>query len=105
MSTVGFEWTIRAGDVLTMLGALSVAAGLLYRRGRDESSQEGLVEQALDELKEVKEELKKLTIIAQDMAVMKVQVGLLMKWYDELRHGDGYVQNRPQRGKLDSEFP
>jgi hypothetical protein len=35
------------------------------------------------------------------VAIQEMQIGLLLKWYDELRHGDGYIQKRG----VDREYP
>lgn len=97
MSGVGFEWTIRAGDVLTMGGALVVAFGVLYNRGKTEQTQEDLVTRAVAEIEDLKEEIKKFSQVITRVAVQESQITLLMKWYDELRRGVGYVTERDQR--------
>lgn len=96
---ISFDWSIRAGDVLTMVGALGVAGGILYRRGRDESALETAVKNCLEEISTLREEITALnnemkqfaTIIAK-IAVQETKVELLMKWYDELRRGIGVIR-------------
>jgi len=53
------------------------------------------------ELTEMKTEFKAFSQTLEKVAVQEMQIGLLMKWYDELRHGDGFV--RGTRG-IDREY-
>ena len=98
---INWDWTIRAGDVLTMGGALIVAAGVIYRRGRAESKIESAVTASVEtisalreEIKGLKDEMKQLAVIMSKMAVQETKIDLLMKWYDELRRGVGLVRER-----------
>jgi hypothetical protein len=54
MSAISFEWTIRAGDILTIIGAFSIAAAFLYRRGAKDISMEITLKALTDQLAEMK---------------------------------------------------
>jgi len=88
---LNFEWTIKAGDILTMLGAFVVAAGILYRRGGQEAGVRLTLEALTRELTEMKTEFKSFGEILKKVAIQEMQIGLLMKWYDELRRGKGRI--------------
>lgn len=97
---ISWDWTIRAGDVLTMCGALIVAAGIIYNRGRAESRLEGAVLKSTEELSglkgevsDLRGEMKQFGTIMAKMAVQETKIDLLMKWYDELRRGIGLVRS------------
>lgn len=89
-----FEWTIRAGDLLTVLGALSVAAAFLYRRGGDDVTVRMTLRAMREELTEMKTEFKAFGVTLAKVATQEMQIGLLMKWYDELRRGIGIVKDK-----------
>ncbi len=99
---ISFEWTIKLGDVLTLAGACAVAAAFLYRRGGQEAGVQITLEALTKQLTEMKTEFKAFAETLKEVAVQKEQIRLLMKWYDELRHGDGFV--RGARG-IEREFP
>ncbi|QPF81693.1 hypothetical protein IC762_17880 [Bradyrhizobium genosp. L] len=99
---ISFEWTFRIGDILTFFGALSVAAAFLYRRGGDETRTRLMLEALKDEIKEMKTEFKAFGETVKQVATQGVQIGMLMKWYDELRRGEGFVKGA--RG-VDREYP
>jgi len=87
-----FEWTIKLGDLLTVGGALAVAAAFLYRRGGHETGMSLTLEALTKELTEMKTEFKAFSQTLGKVAVQEVQIGLLMKWYDELRRGQGFIK-------------
>ena len=103
-----FEWTIKLGDLLTMFGAVSVAAAFLYNRGGKEAGDHmtlrSLSEGFKELKKEVKAEMKSFGDTLQTIAVQETKIDLLMKWYDELRRGEGYVQSDVRRGNIDGEY-
>lgn len=96
-----FEWTFKVGDIMTLAGALMVAAAFLYRRGGQEEGMSLTLKALTKELTEMKTEFKAFSQTLEKVAVQEMQIGLLMKWYDELRHGDGFV--RGTRG-IDREY-
>lgn len=112
MSGVGFEWTIRFGDLLTMGGAIIVAFGIFYRRGSDDGSLVGKVDDTLKELSEVKEELKGLAKVITEQAVQGVRLNeqsrrmnMLEQRVEDLRRGRGYVTERDQkRSTINGEY-
>lgn len=73
---------------------------ILLRMGRMMGAFETIGAQQATEIGEMKQELKNLnalitTVAVQkaEMASMQQQISLLTGWYDELRHGRGYVLN------------
>lgn len=86
-----FEWTFRAGDVLTFLGGVSIAAAFLYRRGGEDARTSIILKELTRDFGEMKTEFKAFSQTLAKVAVQEVQIGLLMKWYDELRNGIGIV--------------
>src|SRR5712664_3603875 len=99
---ISFEWTIKLGDILTMGGALAVAAAFLYRRGREEAGTQITLEALTKELTEMKTEFKSFGETLGKVAIQEMQIGLLMKWYDELRRGQGWIHGP---GGIDREYP
>ena len=99
---IDFEWTIKVGDLFTVASAVVVAAAFLHKRGGQEAGVKVTLEALATELKEMKTEFKAFSETLQKVAIQEVQIGLLMKWYDELRHGEGFVQGA--RG-VDREYP
>ena len=98
----GFEWTIKLGDLLTVAGALFVAAAFLHKRGGQEASVEVTLTALAKEFKELKEQFKTFSETLTQVATQEVKINLLMRWYDELRRGEGFV--RGARG-IDREYP
>lgn len=89
---LAFEWTIRVGDLLAFIGGLAIAAGFFYRRGRSEMSVQFLVTDLKGDVSNLEKEVKSLNATMTKFAVIENNVSLLMKWYDELRHGIGLVK-------------
>lgn len=87
-----FEWTFRAGDIASLIGGLSVAAAFLYRRGGSDVELKLAVAACLKEMSEIKSELAEFGKAMTKLAVQETKIDLLMKWYDELRRGRGWVQ-------------
>jgi hypothetical protein len=98
-----FEWTVKLGDILTMAGAVMVAAAFLYNRGGKEAGDQMTLRALSKEFSEMKTEFKAFSDTLQKIAVQETKIELLMKWYDELRHGEGFVQG-PRRSNLDGEY-
>lgn len=98
-----FEWTVKLGDLLTMGGAVMVAAAFLYNRGGKEAGDQMSLQALSKEFGEMKTELKTFSDTLQKIAVQETKIELLMKWYDELRHGDGFVQG-PRRANVDGMY-
>lgn len=89
---MSFEWAFKAGDLMTLGSALVVAAAFLYRRGGQEAGMSLTLEALTKELTEMKTEFKAFSQTLGKVAVQEVQIGLLMKWYDELRRGQGFIK-------------
>src|ERR1700743_3605299 len=99
-----FEWTVKLGDLLTIASAVIVVMAFLHKRGGPEASVHMTLEALNTQVTEMKTEFKAFSETLKKVAVQEVQIGLLMKWYDELRRGEGFVQGQPARG-LDREYP
>ncbi|MCK1430916.1 hypothetical protein [Bradyrhizobium sp. 87] len=97
------EWTFKPGDFFTLVSALIVAAAFLYRRGGKEAGDSMSLKSLAKELAEMKTEFKTFSETLQKIAVQETKIELLMKWYDELRHGDGFVQG-PRRANVDGQY-
>lgn len=93
MGGLAFEWTFRAGDILTFVGGLGVAAAFLYRRGGEDVRINLTLKAMSDELAEMKTEFKSFGLTLAKVATQEMQIGLLMKWYDELRRGKGIIND------------
>ena len=101
MGGLSFEWTVKLGDLLTVVSALAVAAAFLHKRGGQEMGMQITLESLAQELKELKEQFKTFAETLTTVATQEVRINLLMKWYDELRRGEGFV--RGARG-IDREY-
>ncbi|MET4210541.1 MULTISPECIES: hypothetical protein [unclassified Bradyrhizobium] len=98
-----FEWTVKLGDILTMGGAIMVAAAFLYNRGGKEAGDQMTLNALSKEFTEMKTEFKAFSDTLQKIAIQEMKIDLLMKWYDELRRGEGFIQE-PRRGNVDGEY-
>src|ERR1700731_4527078 len=87
-----FEWTFRAGDIASLVGGIAVAAAFLYRRGGSDADLQSAVSACLKEMSAIKSELAEFGKAMTKLAVQETKIDLLMKWYDELRRGEGYVK-------------
>jgi len=107
-----FEWTFRAGDLLTFAGGVFVAGSILYKRGgRDAIMAETLRTLTLevtDSKRETKEsisslqaEIKKIGDVLINQADQNRRIIHLEEDVRELRHGDGFIHS--PRG-IDKEY-
>ena len=101
MSGFSFEWTIKAGDVLTMGGALVVAVGIILSRVRDDTRLQSAVATAITEISELKNEFKKFGEILINQADQNRRIIHLEEDVRELRHGRGFVRGV---GGIDREY-
>lgn len=100
-----FEWTFRAGDVLTLIGGISFAAAFLYRRGGDETTLKLTMKDLMSQFAGMQTEIKKLADVITRMAVTDVRLTNIEQDVRELRHGRGFVQGSRQLGGIDGEYP
>ncbi|HEY1215144.1 MAG TPA: hypothetical protein VGE93_16055 [Bryobacteraceae bacterium] len=98
-----FEWTVKLGDLLTIGGAVMVAAAFLYNRGGKEAGDQMTLNALSKEFTEMKSEFTIFRETLQKIAVQETKIELLMKWYDELRHGEGFIQG-PRRANVDGMY-
>lgn len=99
---MGFEWTVKLGDVFWLVGAFAMAGAFLYNRGGKEAGDSMTLNALSKEFSEMKAEFKTFSETLQKIAVQETKIDLLMKWYDELRRGEGWLQDR--RANLDGEY-
>lgn len=100
---VNFTWDLRIGDVVIFVGALATAGSFLFRSGGSLVKLQEALTHALEQIAELKEDVAKMGVVLIELAVQKEQIGMLMKWYDELRRGTGYIPRAP-RGGIDGEY-
>jgi hypothetical protein len=87
-----FEWTFRAGDLLTLVGGLSVAAAFLYRRGGDDITMKLTLVAMTGELSEIQTEIKKIGTVLINQADQNRRIIHLEDDVRELRHGRGFIR-------------
>lgn len=100
---MNFDWSFRFGDILTCIGGLAAAAAFLYRRGGSDVELKLAVAACLKEISEIKTELSEFGKAMTRLAVQETKINLLMKWYDELRRGKGWVGGHADDG-LDGKY-
>lgn len=108
---IDFEWTIKLGDMLTVLGAVYVGTTLLYKRAGKVATDDRMVQGIAEEIEEMKDELKALakvitTLAVQDIKIANLgqQITMLYRNVEDMRRGSGYVAN-PARSTIDGEYP
>jgi len=107
----GFEWSVKLGDVLTVLGALFVGAAILYNRGGSEARAGMSLSHLADQVTGMKDELKELAKVITTLAVQDTKITNLLQQFtmlqrnvEDLRRGAGFVST-PARGNVDGEYP
>lgn len=100
---MNIEWTFRVGDLFALVGGLAAAAAFLYRRGGSDLELKLAVSACLKEISEIKTELSEFGKAMTRLAVQETKINLLMKWYDELRRGKGWVQGH-DASAVDGEY-
>lgn len=96
-----FEWTMKFGDVLTLIGALVVAGSFLYRRGGTETGVQVTLQQLALDFANMQIEIKKISDVLINQADQNRRIIHLEEDLRELRHGRGWVQG--ERG-IDREY-
>lgn len=86
-------------DLIKIAGEALALAVILIRMGKMAGSFEASNAQQTKEISEMKIQMTKLSELVTTVAVQKVgmdnmqfQITTLTRWYDELRHGNGYVR-------------
>lgn len=100
-----FEWSFRAGDILTLLGGIFVASAFLYRRGGEETTLRLTLKDLSLQFSGMQLEIKKLADVITRMAVTDVRLTNLEQDMRELRHGRGFIQGARKVGGIDGEYP
>lgn len=85
--------------VIELGGGGAAIAVVLVKMGRMTGTFEQVSIQQTQEIAEMHEELKAVQKMVVDIAVqkvmlenMQVQITTLIKWYDEIRHGKGFIK-------------
>jgi cob(I)alamin adenosyltransferase len=78
----GFEWSVRLGDLLVIS---TFFASFLFRSGGNVKELQMAVQNALQEISDLKKTLAKVNDLLTQVAVQDERLNMLMKWYDELR--------------------
>lgn len=110
---MNFEWTLRAGDILTFIGGVGVAGAFLYRRGGNEATTAvtllALTTEVSESKRETKEsigaiqiEIKKIGEVLINQADQNRRIIHLEDDVREMRHGHGFIQGG---GGIDREYP
>jgi len=109
-SGVEFEWTVRFGDMLTVGGALIVAIGIAYRRGRAEMRVSDLTAVLKEDITDMKNEIKKLADVIVTQAVQNSRldsqgqrITRVENTIEDLRRGRGWITE--SRKSVDGEYP
>lgn len=89
---IAFEWTLKFGDVLTLIGALVVAGSFLYRRGGTETGVQVTLQQLATEFANMQIEIKKISDVLINQADQNRRIIHLEEDVRDLRHGKGFVQ-------------
>lgn len=82
------EWTIRAGDILTLLGFGGTGILLAFKLGGFTKS----IEAMQIEIVELKEVAKAVGSVLTTVAVQKAELEHLRSDVDDLKHGRGLVR-------------
>lgn len=103
-----FEWSVRAGDVLTLIGGISIAAAFVYNRGGGDATVALTLKAMSDQLEEMKREfvefrkaMTRLAVQDERLNGISQRLNTMDTRYDELRHGRGWVQ---ESGGIDREY-
>jgi hypothetical protein len=81
---------IAVGFVQTM-AILGGGAIFMLKAGKSAGRVETLLAHHTESIAELAADLKEIRPLLSTIAVQKNQIDNLTKWYDELRHGEGYV--------------
>jgi hypothetical protein len=81
------DWSISVGNILTILGMVAAAGGIMFTLGRQSQKFDGFSSQ----MGEFKEEIKKQNDILSTLAVQNIRIDMHDKWIDELRRGIGVI--------------
>lgn len=82
----------------TIIGAMQTLAiiggGAIFfmKAGRSAGRVEELLKVHHDDILNLQQDLKNLQPVLTTIAVQKEQIQNLVKWYDELRHGQGFIK-------------
>jgi hypothetical protein len=90
------DWTINFGHIITMAMILFAGAGFYYRQLYDGRAFKS-------DIKEIKLDLKVLNEAMSNQKLIEHRILQLEKWYDEMRHGRGFIQQRGVDGEYGAE--
>lgn len=91
-----------AFEIVKVVGIFGGGAIIMLRMGRMMGTFETIGRQQAVEITEIKRDMKIMSDTVTTVAVQKNEISnlhdditRLYKWYDELRHGKGYIQTQP----------
>lgn len=105
-----FDWTVKFGDILVVLGLLVTSGSFLFRKGGDLQKLQMAVKTALEEIGQLKQEVSKIGHILTQVAVQNERLdnigqrmNMMDRRTDELRRGQGFIQS-PRSSGVDGEY-
>lgn len=106
---IDFEWTVKLGDLLTVLGAAYVGSTLLYKRGSRDAQANSMAQGIAEEVEDMKSELKELAKVITELAVqdnkitnLSSQITMVQRNVEDMRRGMGWVGS--PRDSVDGEY-
>jgi hypothetical protein len=93
------DTVLRVAEIFSIIGGGGLVA---FRLGRSTAQMHEATLRQSAEIEDLKVEIKQLGAILTKLAVQEERLNTLTRWYDELRHGSGFV--RGQIG-VEREYP
>lgn len=93
------EWSIRAGDVMVLLGFLGGSLALVFRGGKLYAA----IEVMQNEIRSLKEVAAQIGSVLTTVAVQKVEIEHIRKDISDLRRGNGWITRA--RDTVEGEYP
>lgn len=81
------DWNISIGNILTFLGVVGTAGGVMFNMGRQMAKFDNFT----SEIGEFRGEMKELSRALSTLAVQSNRLDMHDKLIDELRRGVGYI--------------
>ena len=97
------DWTINVGHLITIAVILLGAVGTFWRLVYDGRARDADAARSQNDIKEIKLDLKTLNEAVSNQKLIEHRIMRLEKWYDEIRHGRGFVQQRGIDGEYGAE--
>lgn len=82
---------IKPGDILTMLTMIGTGIAVMRRNDRSHVERNFKLDRCILDIENIHKKVEIMNTTVNEVSKQKMQIDLLMKWYDELRHGVGIV--------------